>query len=37
MKARVRTAPSGHVPVITKASAVVGILLEAVGGAATHL
>jgi pimeloyl-ACP methyl ester carboxylesterase len=30
MKARVRTAPADHVPMITKASAVVGIVLEAV-------
>jgi len=30
MKARVRTAPAGHVPMITKASAVVDIVLEAV-------
>jgi pimeloyl-ACP methyl ester carboxylesterase len=30
MKARVRTAPADHVPMITKASAVVDVLLEAV-------
>jgi pimeloyl-ACP methyl ester carboxylesterase len=30
MKARVRTAPADHVPMVTKASAVVDILLEAV-------
>jgi hypothetical protein len=30
MNARVRTAPADHVPMITKAPAVVGVLLEAV-------
>jgi hypothetical protein len=34
MKARVHTVPSDHVPMITKASAVVEVLMEAVREAA---
>ena len=36
MKARVRTARADHVPMVTKASAVVDILLEAVGEVETE-
>jgi pimeloyl-ACP methyl ester carboxylesterase len=36
MKARVRTVPADHVPMITRASAVVDILMEAVREAASH-
>ena len=36
MKARVRTVPADHVPMITRASAVVDILMEAVREAASQ-